>query len=354
MKKKIIALLLAVIMSLSFVVSAFAADTLKRVPSTIPGTDKEYNYIEKITVKIPGTDVTFDFEKVADFVMVDNKTTKYVNDIEKELDIPAYHFYLFEDMGKLTFNQDGDYIYDDIQINEYYWTYPYSAYKDKCYIIDKENITYSQVIVRLRASILDNDIITYSGDENAVAEVYIDMVITDDDDYFDYERCYEFDKRDKSIDIATLDVNYKPNEDYKITGGANAVVNADTKSLKITADGDFSKFTGVNVDGKAVDSSNYTASKGSTVVEFKGEYLKTLSEGTHTVEICFTDGKAATQLEVKKSGNPNSSDKTDKPAKPDVEIPNTDGTSPVTAVFAVMALSGTAAIAYNKKKRLRK
>lgn len=369
MKKKFTALLLAVIMGLSFIVSAFAADTLKRVPSTIPGTDRTYNYVENITVKIPGTNVTFDFEKVADFVLVDNKyymshTIEGVT-IEDELDIPVYHFYLFENAGKLTFNQDGMYLYSPIQTAGYSWAYPELMEKDTYFLIDhydKDNVGKGRTFIGRLETIISKDRILGGFDienieeikETAVAQVIIDMVCIPNDDYFDYERYYKFDNHDKSIDISTLDVNYTPDENYKITDGANAVANSDTKSLKITADGDFSKFTCVKVDGKTVDSSNYTVSKGSTVVEFKGEYLKTLSEGTHTVEICFTDGKAATQFEIKKGGNPSSSDKTDKPSKPNVEIPNTDGSSPVTAVFAVMALSGTAVIAYNKKKRLRK
>lgn len=351
MKKKITALLLAVIMSLSFVVSAFAADTLKRVPSTIPGTDKAYNYVENITVKIPGTDVTFDFEKVADFVFVGkygNNFPNYDSNLTYNLpyNLPVYCFVILESEGKVTFKQDGEWligsmgefegdgISKDLSKGDYfkYEEGPLRYFNHLETVIDSSNICYSPVNPK--------------SENNPTALVMIRYRNYGGDKYY-----HGF---DETIDISTLDVNYTADEEYKITDGANAVVNSDTKSLKITADGDFSKFTGVNLDGKIVDSSNYTASKGSTVVEFKGEYLKTLSEGTHTVEICFTDGKAATQFEIKKGGKPNNSDKTDKPAKPDVEIPNTDGSSPVTAVFAVMALSGTAVIAYNKKKRLGK
>lgn len=387
MKKKITALLLAVIMCLTFIISAAAADTLKRVPSTIPGTDKKYNYVENITVKIPGTNVTFDFEKVADFVLFnetyEHRYDAYSEDVYKgRYDIPTYRFTIFESEGKAKINQNewfGSYFwYETINVGEgSYCGFSNLEEIDGCSydnIIDMKYRCSSEGYYNKRSSLADGyEIVIDSNNvchstfsfrdgkfNNPVAVV--EILCLNNNGKFDFynnsifnESFYLFDKCDKSIDISTLDVNYTPDEEYKITDGANTVVNSDTKSLKITADGDFSKFTCVKVDGKAVDSSNYTASKGSTVVEFKGEYLKTLSEGTHTVEICFTDGKAATQFEIKKSGNTSSSDKTDKPSKPNVEIPNTDGaSSSALAVFTVTALSGTAVIAYNKKKRLRK
>ncbi len=366
MKKKITALVLAVIMCLSFIISAGAADTLKRVPSTIPGTDKEYNYVENVTVKIPGTNVTFDFEKVADFVMVDNKVSYEVsqgdNLIKGELDIPVYHFYLFENAGKIKFNQDGMFEYGEVQVTDYYWAYPCPIEKGQCFLIDyddEHNMGKDAKIIGNVTTIVSRDSILGYIDidtnieelkETAVAKVVIDMVCIADDEYFDYEHYYKLDNYDESIDISLLDVNYKPSKEYKITDGANSVVKSDAKSLKIKADGEFSKFTGVKVDGKTVDSSNYTASEGSTIIELHGEYLKTLKEGKHTVTVAFTDGEATTQFEIKKDKNTGTANKTDKPAKPDVEIPNTDTDSSVTAIFAVMALSGTAVIVCKKKK----
>lgn len=390
MKKKITALLLAVIMGLSFIVSAFAADTLKRVPSTIPGTDRTYNYVENITVKIPGTNVTYELTNVYEKV-----------GLVYEDGIPVYRFsFLEKDSGSVILKQDGHYtemvgFYEGY--TELFEGHSHSSYGEKGGIRLKSNDIFSMkinfndndkyediynmnnvsTVITLTTCVRDDGTLN-SCDYNhtclAVIEFYWGTGCKCDNGYeypydlISYDRNGSYYdtllKEEKSgwvakdiekIDISTLDVNYTADENYKITDGANAVANSDTKSLKITADGDFSKFTCVKVDGKTVDSSNYTASKGSTVVEFKSEYLKTLSAGKHTVEICFTDGKAATQFEVKKSGNSNNSDKTDKPSKPNVEIPNTDGasSSPL-AVFTVISLSGTAVIAYNKKKRLRK
>ena len=48
-----------------------------------------------------------------------------------------------------------------------------------------------------------------------------------------------------------------------------------------------------------IDKSNYTAKEGSTIITLKASYLNTLSAGTHTVEILWTDGSASTTLPSK-------------------------------------------------------
>ena len=47
-----------------------------------------------------------------------------------------------------------------------------------------------------------------------------------------------------------------------------------------------------------VDAKNYTVAKGSTIITFKGDYLKTLSTGSHTFELVWTDGSAATNFTI--------------------------------------------------------
>ena len=87
---------------------------------------------------------------------------------------------------------------------------------------------------------------------------------------------------------------------YQIIEGANGSWNQNTDggSLRIRGNGEFSKFQNVKVDGNIIDSKNYTASKGSTIIELHADYLKTLSEGSHTFEIVWTDGAAITGFTV--------------------------------------------------------
>lgn len=69
----------------------------------------------------------------------------------------------------------------------------------------------------------------------------------------------------------------------------------------------FSHFTGIQVDGKDVAASNYTAESGSVIVKLKPSYLETLSVGEHTITALFDDGNKAsakfTVVAKKASGN---------------------------------------------------
>ena len=90
------------------------------------------------------------------------------------------------------------------------------------------------------------------------------------------------------------------------------------KGVTIKADGDFSKFAGVSVDGTEIAKEHYTAAAGSTIITLKPEYLKTLTAGKHTVTIRFTDGLAQTTLTIQEEGSGNPSEKPDDPSeKPD-------------------------------------
>lgn len=51
----------------------------------------------------------------------------------------------------------------------------------------------------------------------------------------------------------------------------------DDSSVTMTANGPVGKFTGIEVDGEAVDAENYTVKSGSTVISLKPECLSTLS-----------------------------------------------------------------------------
>ena len=99
---------------------------------------------------------------------------------------------------------------------------------------------------------------------------------------------------------------------YKIIEGANSswTQNSDG-DLVIKGDGEISKFRNVKVDGVVVDKKNYTVTEGSTIITFKAAYLKTLSVGSHTFEIIWTDGSAGTSFTIDK----NASDTDDKLTK---------------------------------------
>lgn len=55
----------------------------------------------------------------------------------------------------------------------------------------------------------------------------------------------------------------------------------------------FGHFTGIEIDGQPVDSSNYTAVSGSVVVTLAPAYLQSLAEGAHNLMANFDDGAPA-------------------------------------------------------------
>ena len=92
----------------------------------------------------------------------------------------------------------------------------------------------------------------------------------------------------------------KDKPEYKIISGANGSWTQNTDgTMTFSGNGEFSKFVIVKVDGTEVSKENYTAKAGSTIITFKKEYLNTLSVGTHTCEIVWTDGSASTTFTIK-------------------------------------------------------
>ena len=127
---------------------------------------------------------------------------------------------------------------------------------------------------------------------------------------------------------------------YPSTPGITAELNGTNKSATDYPGGDyglvfrstaaFSTFQGVQVDGKTLAKSNYTAEEGSTVVYLKAAYLKTLAAGKHTVTILSTSGNTSMDFTV---GGKSSSPKTF-----DAGV----GIYVVTAVLSVTGMAWTA------------
>ena len=94
--------------------------------------------------------------------------------------------------------------------------------------------------------------------------------------------------------------------DYKIIEGANGTWTQNSDgTLTVRANGEFSKFTGVKVDGKLIDRENYTAKSGSTIVTLSKDYLATLSVGNHSLTVVFNDGECSTNFMVKAASDNN-------------------------------------------------
>ncbi len=110
----------------------------------------------------------------------------------------------------------------------------------------------------------------------------------------------------KTIKLFNTTPTPEPTSNYKIIERANSAwsQNGDG-TLTFRANGEFTKFTGVKVDGNLVPADQYTAVSGSTIVTFNAEYLRTLSAGAHTLTVLFNDGECSTNFEVTVAQNGN-------------------------------------------------
>ncbi len=124
--------------------------------------------------------------------------------------------------------------------------------------------------------------------------------------------------------------------DYKFLEGENGswTQNSDG-TLRFRANGEFSKFTEVKVDGILVSADNYTAQSGSTIIIFKSSYLKSLSAGTHKITVVYTDGECSANFEVKQAAEGTTADTTSNAT--------TEATSEATTATTTAAASDTTA-----------
>ena len=153
--------------------------------------------------------------------------------------------------------------------------------------------------------------------------------------------------------------------DYRIVEGANGAWTQNSDgTLVFRANGDFSKFTGVKVDGTLIDAKNYTAVSGSTVITLKADYLKTLSAGTHKITVVYTDGECSANFEVKKAASeqakPSEGDKSDTTTPTggkDTTSPQTGDNSNLALWFVVLFISCSGVITcavYSRRRKLNK
>ena len=69
-------------------------------------------------------------------------------------------------------------------------------------------------------------------------------------------------------------------------------------NARFVSNAEFDEFVRVQVDGKTVAAENHTVSEGSTVVDLKASYLKTLSDGMHKLDVVSENGTASTTFTV--------------------------------------------------------
>ena len=102
--------------------------------------------------------------------------------------------------------------------------------------------------------------------------------------------------------VQKMDSYYLSNE---LLEGGNQTIDLEKDeddNLTFRASAEMEKFVKARVDKNDVDEKYIEVKSGSTIVTLKTEFLKTLSEGEHSLELIFIDSVVATNFTI--DGNP--------------------------------------------------
>ncbi len=116
---------------------------------------------------------------------------------------------------------------------------------------------------------------------------------------------------------------------YDILDGDNQEMDVtEEKDLIIRAEGDAEKFIRLIIDAKIVDPKFYVVTPGSTIITLSSDFLKTLTNGLHTMTYVYDDGTAEATFNIT-----NSTVGEDEPVEPEEPVEPAepaDGTNPGT------------------------
>lgn len=165
-----------------------------------------------------------------------------------------------------------------------------------------------------------------------------------------------------------------PMVSYDIIKGANGTYTVNSGGgYTLRANGEFSKFVSVEVDGKIVDAQYYTVKSGSTSVTFTKEYMNSLSAGKHVTKVNFTDGAAETTFVIAKDPQKNPQKTPQKDTKTTTntdtkvtankgiaantnvsKVPQTGDSNHMMIWVILLAVSGVVLVVVNRLRRTRR
>ena len=147
-------------------------------------------------------------------------------------------------------------------------------------------------------------------------------------------------------------------------GDGAAVTQGEKKELTFTSDASFADFLRVELDGTALDEKNYTKREGSTIITLNRDFVATLSVGEHTLAIVSQHGTATAKFTVKAKPaetappqptvTPQPTAQPTQTAQPVSPILRTGDTANLALWFALLIVSGGAAIGITVASRKKK
>lgn len=153
----------------------------------------------------------------------------------------------------------------------------------------------------------------------------------------------------------------------KITAGDGAAVTqGEKKELTFTSDASFADFLRVELDGTALEEKNYTKREGSTIITLNRDFVAALPVGEHTLAIVSQHGTATAKFTVKAkptetatpqptvTPQPTPTVQPQPTVQPVSPIPGTGDTANPALWFALLIVSGGAAIGITVASRKKK
>ena len=132
--------------------------------------------------------------------------------------------------------------------------------------------------------------------------------------------------------------------DYRIIEGDGSTwTKGSSEGLTFVANGAYSKFTGVEIDGVVISAENYMADSGSTKIVLTTNYLSTLTADQHTIAVLYTDGEATGTFTI-----------AEQPADEGTDSPQTGDDSHIVLWIMLTLISGGAVLTLNVKRRNKK
>ncbi len=309
---------------------------IKEVGKTQSFTGGQYNS----TLTVTPMSIKFDVSRVNLSTSSDDELNLKGNTIE---DLIEYlksddDFIKLEDDGKIIFENEIEYEDNSILINHTYYSYNYHNISFLC---EDGILTYEpgEIIDYYEAESASEHemwaliLLQYALEENGYTQKQIQDFFQSENSKFDFEtngieikevgdeKTFTGGQYNSTLTVTPLSIKFdfeKANigvvsEKYNILDGANQTFDL-TKNNKLTFRFSIDYDTFVNegkvfINDKEVSKDNYTLSKGSTIVTFKDEYIKTLSPGKYKFLASVGDGNVQTEFTISSNiNNPQTGD----------------------------------------------
>lgn len=137
-----------------------------------------------------------------------------------------------------------------------------------------------------------------------------------------------------------------------IEGNGSTWTKGSSEGLTLVANGPYSKFTGLELDGVTVNTRNYTAKSGSTVVTLNPDYLNVLTAEEHSITILYTDGAATGTFTIAENpAGPADTAGSEEAADQDLSAPKSGDDSPILLWIMLVLISGGAILTWGIRRR---